>query len=237
MDQVLGSRPYVLNQSAGVIEENQPAGVTFNIPNLQPNQGKIDLGKGSTIRVANTLVNNGVINGTGTVAGNLINNGTIDMDGLGPIGLLTVTGALVLNSGGTLNVDINYLNQMNVVDSNTDGGSATSGGNLVVDLLPNYIPAVGDTFQIITSGGLRTCVFQSVSFHNEGSSPPPASGDGWYVEYDSNDVILKYIDLTTLQAPSITQPLGTTSGDSSGGTSVTITGTNFTDVEEVLFGT
>jgi len=100
MDQVLGSRPYVLNQSAGVIEENQPAGVTFNIPNLQPNQGKIDLGKGSTIRVANTLVNNGVINGTGTVAGNLINNGIIEMDGLGPIGLLTVTGSLVLNSGG-----------------------------------------------------------------------------------------------------------------------------------------
>jgi hypothetical protein len=218
----------------GTIEENEPAGVTFDIPNLQPNHGFIDLGTGSTLAVANTLVNapGGVIKGTGTVSGSLVNSGLIDPDGLGPVGTLTVTGSMTLNPAGSLDVDINNVNSTNIFDSVSVGGAANIGGSLVVDLLPNYIETVGDTFPIITSGGSRQCIFQSVTIHNAGT----AVGDGMFVEYHSHDVTLVVTDLSHENLPAITQALSQSSGTTNGGTQVTITGTDFNNVNAVLFG-
>jgi T5SS/PEP-CTERM-associated repeat protein len=68
-------------------------------------------------------------------------------------------------------------------------GLATLAGALNVDLATGYVPAAGDSYQIITAAGGRSGVFST-----EMLPPLPASLD-WDVQYNPNSVVLAVVVL------------------------------------------
>jgi len=88
--------------------------------------------------------------GTGTIQGNLVNNGFLS-PGNSP-GVLTITGDLTLNSGGTLQIEVAGRNP-GEFDRIDVAGTATLGGTLAVSFLDGFTPEAGETFTFLTAGG------------------------------------------------------------------------------------
>jgi PKD domain len=175
----------ILNVGAGIISvfaEDNPATVNTELG------GTINLATGGVLRLVNGTTNlSGVISGTGTaqleVAG-----GTVNLPGTGSYSLPTttittgifnasgtITGNLVAN-GGTLNVGLSSIGNLNItgnytqgataslkVDLNTGGqkdnlsvsGTSSLSGILNINRLNNFIPTVGESFQVITAGSVN----------------------------------------------------------------------------------
>ena len=101
----------------------------------------------AVIRIAKgSLLGNG-----GNVAAHLSSSGTvIPADSMTSVGKLKVTGAYTQTSAGALDANITGANsgQFNVLNVT---GTATLGGTLNIGLLNNFVPLIGDTFQILTA--------------------------------------------------------------------------------------
>jgi len=126
-------------------EENAASDSEFN-----PAASVIRISKGS-------LFGNG-----GNIAAHLVSAGTvIPADSLTKVGELTVTGAYTQTSVGALdaNIDGASSGQFNVLNLT---GTATLGGTLNIGLLNNFVPAIGDTFVILTAKSV-TGVFATVN--------------------------------------------------------------------------
>jgi hypothetical protein len=100
----------------------------------------------SVIKIAKgSLFGNG-----GNIAAHVVSAGTvIPADSLTKVGELTVTGAYTQTSVGALdtNIDGASSGQFNLLNVT---GTATLGGTLNIGLLNNFVPAIGDTFEILT---------------------------------------------------------------------------------------
>jgi len=99
----------------------------------------------ANIRIAKgTLLGNG-----GTIAAHVSSSGTvIPAASLTTTGKLGITGAYTQTAAGALDANIagagsGQFNMLNVT------GTATIGGTLNIGLLDNFVPAVGDTFEIL----------------------------------------------------------------------------------------
>ncbi len=93
-----------------------------------------------------TLFGNG-----GTVAAHVYSSGTvIPADSLTATGKLAITGAYTQTAAGALDANIAGASsgQFNVLNVT---GAATIGGTLNIGLLDKFVPAVGDTFEILTA--------------------------------------------------------------------------------------
>ena len=101
----------------------------------------------ANIRIAKgTLFGNG-----GTVAAHVYSSGTvIPADSLTATGKLAITGAYTQTAAGALDANIAGASsgQFNVLNVT---GAATIGGTLNIGLLDKFVPAVGDTFEILTA--------------------------------------------------------------------------------------
>jgi hypothetical protein len=101
----------------------------------------------ANIRIAKgTLLGNG-----GTIAAPVSSSGTvIPADSLTTTGKLGITGGYTQTAAGALDANIAGANsgQFNVLNVT---GAATLGGTLNITLLNNFVPAVGDTFEILTA--------------------------------------------------------------------------------------
>jgi len=132
------------------------------------NTGGVTAGAGSTVRVfsgtylqtagetslaggtltANTVsIQGGVLSGFGTVSGNLINAALVDIGA--PTGTLQVTGTYQQTAAGTLKVGLGGT-AAGQFDRLQITGAATLGGSLDVELVGGFLPAVGNTFEILT---------------------------------------------------------------------------------------
>ena len=112
--------------------------------------------------VANLKFDGGSLTGSGTVRGNLTQTGGFLSPGHSP-GLITINGNYTLGTAGTLILEVAGTNgaagqfdQLNIT------GSASLNGNLVVQTIGGFTPAIGDTFKLLTSG-TETGSFASVS--------------------------------------------------------------------------
>jgi hypothetical protein len=101
---------------------------------------------------ANVRVAKGSLFGNGgTVAAHVYSSGTvIPADSLSTTGKLAIAGAYTQTAAGALDANIAGANtgQFNVLNVT---GAATIGGTLNIGLLDKFIPAVGDTFEILTA--------------------------------------------------------------------------------------
>lgn len=114
-----------------------------------------------------TFVNEstGVLTGNGTIAvdnGNgLVNNfGTINAGSIGGTGTLTIEGALAMQSGSTLGVDLESTTNFDVVKVT---GTAATGGTVAVNLLPGGGFLQGDSFAVIQAGSLDASTLPAVN--------------------------------------------------------------------------
>jgi uncharacterized repeat protein (TIGR01451 family) len=112
---------------------------------------------GGNIAVASTFeLNEGILDGSGTINGNLDNYGAVKPGTASTTGVINLTGNYVggaASIGGTLTIklagpSVGQFDQLNIT------GNATLDGTLDVSLINGYEPANGATFQAMTFGFL-----------------------------------------------------------------------------------
>jgi hypothetical protein len=198
------------NLSGGLFDLNTDNGLVIGTSAAFNNQA------GSTFRKSggtgtSVVANSGTFTNAGTIVAPL--TGFLQINGL-----FTQTGTGVINT--TLNgttAGTNY--------SQLQLQSPTLGGTLNVALLGGFTPAAGDTFDVVTFSGARTGGFATVNL------PPPSAG----ISYSGNFTgvasgAYRVVVNSTVPAVASFTP---TSGPV--GTSVTITGVNFTGATAVSF--
>ncbi len=161
---VLGSgaqSPYV--QTAGLTELTDPTSV------LEDDSQSIN-------------INGGTLEGVGTIKAGLQIAGALQV-GDAP-GVLAVTGTYSQTAAGSLDMEIGGadpgatgFSQLNVT------GVASLDGTLDLSLVHGFIPANGETFEILTSGGLGGTQFSALDGAVEGNVT-------FSVSYTPNDVLL-----------------------------------------------
>ncbi len=144
-------------------------------------------------------INGGTLEGFGTVTGNLVNGGTVH-PGDGP-GILTVTENYTQTSSGTLDIQIGGPNAGTGFSQLNITGTAGLGGTLDVSLLNGFTPYNGETFTILTSGGLNGSVFSAFNGLQEGNVT-------FTVAYTPGDVVLDAIVGSAVPEPASLVMLG-----------------------------
>lgn len=119
------------------------------------------------------------------------NNGTLFIQPGGEVFMLENLG---FGGGSALEIQLQEIDLMQPDTEPSDalgqvqvGGAATLAGELEVDVVGGYSPALGDSFQILTAGGGRSGFFVGETL------PLLASGLVWDVQYNPNSVVLSVI--------------------------------------------
>jgi fibronectin-binding autotransporter adhesin len=120
------------------------------------------------------------LSGTGRITGAVQNDGSVAPGGVGggvgaSAGTLRLAGAYTQNAGGSLNVEIGGIAAGSQYDRLAVTGAAALNGVVNVTLINGFQPAVGDTFDILTTGA-RNGVFAAANF-------PPLNSGTWRIEY------------------------------------------------------
>jgi hypothetical protein len=141
------------------------------------NSGTVDVATGSTLTIGGTTnsynqtagkitvdgtltgavnLTGGTIQGAGTLKGNVSVGGTgttptLHVGDSGMAGLLKITGTYTQLSTGTLNVAIGGLTSGTQYSKLTISGAASLSGNLTVNMINGFVPAVGKTFTILSA--------------------------------------------------------------------------------------
>lgn len=180
-----------INGGAG-LTKTSPSTLYLNTPNsysgiTQVNEGTLFVvnSVGSATGAGPVLVPPGAtLAGPGQIAGPLNTNGHVAPEGFGgnPFGTLTVVNNYNQSLGGTLHIDVGGLTQFDrLVLTN---GAAALDGALNVNLLNGFVPAAGDTFEILTAVSVSG-ILASANLPN---LPGPLE---WQIEYGPTGVRLK----------------------------------------------
>jgi T5SS/PEP-CTERM-associated repeat protein len=133
---------------------------------------------------ANTvhIWSSGTLGGDGTVQSNVINGGRV-RPGNSP-GVLNIVGNYTQQVGGTLEIELGGTIPASQYDSLAVTGAVNVGGTLLVSLINNFIPAAGDSFQILTATAGLTGTFASEML------PDLADNLTWHISYNTNSVLI-----------------------------------------------
>jgi uncharacterized repeat protein (TIGR01451 family) len=113
----------------------------------------------------------GTLSGIGTVAGSVANRKGTVRPGSSP-GILDIAGDYSQASGGTLELELDGLAPGSEHDRLAISGTATFGGTL--SLVTGFVPAVGDTFQVVTYDSESGADFDTIL--GESLPEPPDTG-------------------------------------------------------------
>jgi hypothetical protein len=186
-------------------------GQTFTTVGNFTNKGLFTVGSGSTFTVGGTgttftqtagmITDDGSVNlpssgtlslqtgsliGKGTVIGALTSSATVDPgDSATTTGILTDNGTYTQNSAGSLNVGIGGTTAGTKYDV-LAATTARLGGTLNISLLNGYVPAVGNTFKVVTYGS-ETGTFSTITGLSINSS------EHFTVTYQGTDVLLTVV--------------------------------------------
>ncbi len=123
---------------------------------------------GGTIEADSIYIGNGLVTGVGNLNGDVVNQGGVIAPGAN-LGLLTVGGDLTLETG-QVDLELSGLEARNF-DRITVDGDVSLGGTLNVTLINGYIPALGDSFDVIVgddiSGRFSTVNLPTMPFPNQ----------------------------------------------------------------------
>jgi hypothetical protein len=145
-----GAGSVISNASSGTINITGSGSITaneYNAPQTFYNAGQLNISTTSSATMGDIFLNSGtttVSAGTFNSQGGSTNTGTITLNG----GILDFSGAHLL-TGGTLNFGINALNNYG---SNVLAGASALAGTLSSTFNGSYLPAVGNTYNIMTYG-------------------------------------------------------------------------------------
>jgi autotransporter-associated beta strand protein len=122
-----------------------------------------------------TIASGSTLSGTGTVQGTVTHNGIVSpgIDGIAVLNL----GALNQSSGSSTRITLNGTNPGSGHDQLAVTGAATLSGSLQVTLSPEFIPEVGNVFDVL-SCATRTGIFTTVSL------PTLPSDRAWTTTYN-----------------------------------------------------
>lgn len=129
-----------------------------------------------------TLRAGGGLSGTGTLIANLTQAGALE-PGNSP-GTLAIQGGLAQTATATTRIEIGAATHDQVVVT----GPATLGGTLEVAIAPGVVPAVGQTFTILTASGGVGGAFADLSV-----TGLPFLGEDVEVSYTATSVVLTYV--------------------------------------------
>jgi hypothetical protein len=165
--------------NTGVITVDSTSSIVVNTGYSQTSgltniDGTLTVSDGSAITISG-----GKLSGAGTLSGALVNQGTVAPGSAASPGALTVSGNHRQGSTaspGTLTVTGNYTQGSTGVldiglggaatgeyDALSVGGSATLAGAIDVQLVDGFVPAVNETFDILSCGGTLTGELDVVS--------------------------------------------------------------------------
>jgi fibronectin-binding autotransporter adhesin len=161
--------------NAGALTKQGPgtltlSGINTNAPLLVVSNGTLDItgsvggplvAAGGTLRVSGTtgtglvtVASGGTVDGTGTIGGPIDCSGTLS-PGVSP-GQLTVSGAITMNAGARLRVELGGLTQGSEYDLLKADGSISLGGDIEVSFVDGFEASVapGDLFYVVQAGSL-----------------------------------------------------------------------------------
>lgn len=121
---------------------------TLQFGSLAQTAGSTFVAAGATLQATTATLTGGTLSGSGTVAAN-VSNGGIVAPGASP-GTLTITGTCTQTTNGILNIELGGTSVGTGFDRLAVSGAATLGGTLNVVLTDGFVPAVGNTFPIMT---------------------------------------------------------------------------------------
>jgi hypothetical protein len=172
------------------------------------NAGSFTIGTGSTFTVggpasftqsAGTTTDNGTLSGTGgvhlsggslfgigTVNGNLQSSGIITPGkSAATTGILTTAGAFTQNAAGSLDIAIGGTAAGTKYDE-LNATTANLGGNLNIDLINGFVPAVGATFKVVNfnSGLGQFSAVNGLAINGT---------EHFTISYQASDVLLKVV--------------------------------------------
>jgi hypothetical protein len=171
------------------------AGGWLDVDHFTQNAGQTEVAAGATLgSTGAVLLEGGALSSSGAGSGFVnasVNNdaGVVSPGGDGSVGLLTVVGNYTQGARGSLDIDlagttaagVDY-DQLAVIGA---GHTATLDGTLNVTILPDYMPAVGDSFTVLTAPSVRPGTFFA-NVHVAGLDPSLQLT----VAYDPSDVTL-----------------------------------------------
>ena len=194
-----GQIPVITSSPAIVISKSLQIDANLNLP---ADHWLVFSAGNSFISAANTVTNNsvirvissaafenfGLLNGNGKVYGDLINSGTL-APGNSP-GKFTVTGNYTATNTAVHNIEIAAANLFDTIsieqDSSFASGTAVINGTLNVSLLNGYIPALGESYKIVTYGG-GSGNFSATNL------PLLPTGMMWTVSYNAANITINVI--------------------------------------------
>lgn len=148
---------------------------------------------GTGIRSPNLVLNGGLLTGAAALTANVTNNGGVFEPGGPTAGLVTISGDAGVfslysqNAGGSLRMQIGGATPGTAHDQIQAATNFSLNGGLNLQLINGFQPNVGDSFTIMTCGGLRSGTFTRVS----GTQLP--GGKQFVVQYNSNSVVLSVV--------------------------------------------
>jgi hypothetical protein len=188
--------------------------------------GGIEIVAGAHLDQSGQLITSGSPPNTG-----VRNDGEIDPGGPGAAGDLEIAGPFKQTSTGLINVDIGGTSSGSGFDHLSVSGAAVLGGTLAIHLSNGFTPALGQSFRILDYASYQGS-FASVSGLQFGGTGGPYR---FSLKYNPTNVTLTVVSNTTPPPPVVTG-LSVTTGSTGGGTSVVISGSNFSEVSTVNFG-
>jgi hypothetical protein len=180
-----GASPNTVSNSGTFVKSAGGGNVAIPIVFNNLSGGIVEVGgaAGSSLGFSNTFnhASGAILRGNQTVGlGGTVVNAGITAPGTSP-GKLTVSGNWSPTSSAVLRIEMQGLTAVTQHDQLAVLGTATLGGSLEVSFLGGYVPAVGDSFVVMTCTTACTGAFTSVS------SPP---GTHFDVVVHANDVTL-----------------------------------------------
>ncbi len=178
------------------------------------------------------------VTGLGSVQAPVTNSGTVSPGSYLTAGILTFLGNFTQTTSGVLALALGSSSSVGTYDELDVDGNVTLGGSLTLSLLPSATLTVGTTYTLIDNTGTNPV---SGIFPGLANGATFTQAGYWFtISYtggdDDNDVTVTVVNAPSASyAPTVTN-LSTTSGSTGGGTSLTITGTNFIGVSAVKFG-
>jgi hypothetical protein len=202
----------------------------LSIPSYSQPAGLTKLSAGTTLAISGgfTVKRSSVLAGYGTVDSNVINDGVVSPGaelGESGIGTLTITGNYTQTAGGMLAIGIA---SALTYDKLIVGKTASLAGALKLYIGTKYSAVVGDVFSVLSSNSLAGAFATPFQY----SGTPPAFDPDYS---DKKTAKLQVVASPASVVPSVSA-LSTSNGSTSGGTTVTITGSNLSSISNVYFG-
>ncbi len=98
-------------------------------------------------------IQGGTLSGSGTIDGDVTSEGTVAPGSTSAAGTLTITQTYTQSDTGTFEVGLGGTNAGTDFDVLAVEGDVTLAGTLTVSRIGGYVPSVGDSYKVLTSGG------------------------------------------------------------------------------------